>query len=80
MAELIKQGLGIKTNCAYCGALLKFEGEDIQRSKIGDKEFYVISGWYAKKYYIVCPLCHCKNFLYPEDFGIAINIEKEEKY
>lgn len=79
MAEFIKQGLGIKTNCAYCGAVLKFEGEDIQRSKVGDKKFYVKPGWYEKKYYIVCPLCYYKNLIYPEDFGIAINIEREGK-
>ena len=79
MAELIKQGLGIKTNCAYCEAVLKFEGEDIQRSKVGYIEFYLNPGQYTKKYYIVCPLCHYKNLVYPEDFGIAINIDKEKE-
>ena len=28
---------------------------------------------------IVCSLCHYKNLVYPEDFGIAINIDKEEE-
>lgn len=51
MIEVIKKGTRNRIECNYCGAVLAYDGEDIQK-----KEEY----WECKCYitkYIICPQC-----------------------
>lgn len=58
MIEILKEGTKRQIECDECGALLRYQQEDIKNE---DKYISPVSSYNRK--YIICPQCHNKIIL-----------------
>ena len=69
MIEIINKGLGIETECYYCGTQLKFQWNDMKYLNERDVEYQWSPTHAQKTRYIECPVCHKKVFVRNDDSG-----------
>lgn len=81
MVEIIKKGLGIKTECNNCGSVLKFQWNDMKYLTNKDIEYHRSPIQAQKTQYIECPVCHARKFVRDDIRGWINGTERiyEEK-
>ena len=69
MIEIINKGLGIETECYYCGTQLKFQWNDMKYLNEREVENQWSEKQDSKGRYIECPVCEKKIFVRNDDSG-----------
>ena len=69
MIEILNKGLGIETECYYCGTQLKFQWNDMKYLNERDVEYQWSPTQARKVRYIECPVCEKKIFVRNDDSG-----------